>query len=89
MKNHFFVFFFIVCLLPLTTSAQKPGKKFKKGGVVQLNDSLTTYSQSDIFTFPNVNVIPLYRDLAKLKHIAEVEKSSDQKELYLALRDYV
>ena len=90
MKNHFFVFIFIVCLLPLTAAtAQKPGKKFKKGGVVQLNDSLTTYSQSDIFTFPNVNVMPLYRDVAKLKRIAELEKSSDQKELYLALRDYV
>ena len=90
MKNHFFVFFLVVCLLPLiTASAQKPGKKFKKGGVIQLNDSLTTYSQSDIFAFPNVNVIPLYGTADKLKHLAQVKKSSSEQEYYVALRDYV
>ena len=90
MKNHFFVFFLVICLLPLTTAtAQKPNKKFKKGGVFQLNDSLTTYGQSDIFTFPNVNTLTLYRDANKLKQIAQLEKSSNEKELYTALRDYV
>lgn len=90
MKNHFFVFFLVVCLLPLTTaSAQKPSKKFKKGGVIQLNDSLTTYSQSDIFTFPNVNVVSLYRNADKLKKIVQLRKSANEEELYLALRDYV
>lgn len=90
MKNHFFVFFLVVCLLPLVTAtAQKPSKKFKKGGVVQLNDSLTTYSQSDIFTFPNVNVVSLYKNADKLKQIAQLRKSSNEEELYKALRDYV
>ena len=89
MKNHFFVFFLVVCLLPLTASAQKPGKKFKKGGVIQLNDSLTTYSQSDIFTFPNVNVISLYGTADKLKQLMQVKKSSTEQEYYFALRDYV
>ena len=90
MKNHFFVFFLVICLLPLTTAtAQKPNKKFKKGGVFQLNDSLTTYGQSDIFTFPNVNTLTSYRDANKLKQIAQLEKSSNEKELYTALRDYV
>lgn len=90
MKNHFFVFILVVCLLPLiTASAQQQNKKFKKGGVVQLNDSLTTYGQSDIFTFPNVNVITLYRDAVKLKQILQPEKSLHEQELYLALKDYV
>ncbi|HEU5290648.1 MAG TPA: OmpA family protein [Cyclobacteriaceae bacterium] len=90
MKNHFFVFFLVVCLLPLiTASAQKPGKKFKKGGVIQLNDSLTTYSQSDIFTFPNVNVIPLYGTADKLKQLMQVKKSRTEQEYYFALREYV
>lgn len=90
MKNHFFVFFLIVCLLPLTAAhAQKPGKKFKKGGVLQLNDSLTTYGQSDIFTFPNVNVIPLYRNADALKRITQLEKSSAEQELYVTLKEYV
>jgi outer membrane protein OmpA-like peptidoglycan-associated protein len=90
VKNHFFVFFLVVCLLPLiTASAQKPSKKFKKGGVIQLNDSLTTYSQSDIFTFPNVNVIPLYGTADKLKQLAQKKKSLTDQEFYLVLRDYV
>lgn len=90
MKTHFLVCILVICLLPLTpATAQKTGKKFKKGGVVQLNDSLTTYSQSDIFAFPNVNTIRLYKDASKLKRIAELQKSPNEKEWYLALRDYV
>lgn len=56
---------------------------------MQLNDSLTTYSQSDIFTFPNVNVVSLYKNADKLKQIAQLRKSSNEEELYKALRDYV
>ncbi len=90
MKNHFFVFFLVVCLLPLiTASAQKPGKKFKKGGVIQLNDSLTTYSQSGIFAFPNVNVVSFYRNTDKLKRIAQLEASYAEQELYKELKKYV
>ena len=90
MKNHFFTCFLIVCLLPLIeASAQKPNKKFKKGGVIQLNDSLTTYSQSDIFAFPNVNTIPFYRNTDMLKKIAQLEASRSDKELYQELKRYV
>jgi outer membrane protein OmpA-like peptidoglycan-associated protein len=90
VKNHFFICFLIVCLLPLIeASAQKPNKKFKKGGVIQLNDSLTTYSQSDIFAFPNVNVIPFYRNTDILKKIAQLEASRSDKELYQELKRYV
>ncbi len=56
---------------------------------MQLNDSLTTYSQSDIFTFPNVNVVNLYRNANALKRIAQLEKSLAESELYLALKEYV
>jgi len=90
VKNHFFICFFIVCLLPITlATAQKPGKKFKKGGVIQLNDSLTTYSQSDIFMFPNVNVVSYYQDAGKRKRITQLQSSSKEKELYAELRSYV
>ncbi len=57
--------------------------------MVQLNDSLTNYSQSDIFTFPNVNEITFHRDAIKLKQILNLEKSLQEQELYLALKDYV
>lgn len=90
MKSHFFNFLSIFCLLiaaPLL--AQKPAEKFKKGGVVQLRDSLTSYRQSDIFEFPNINQVDLFRDIGKLKKIKELEKAGNETELYQALSDYV
>ena len=48
--------------------AQKD-KKLKKASVIQLNDSLTSYSQSDIFAFPNVNKGLFYTNPDKLKKI--------------------
>jgi hypothetical protein len=90
LKNHFFICFLVICLFPsLNALAQKPNKKFKKGGIIQLNDSLTTYSQSGIFTFPNINVIPFYRDTNKLKRIAQLEASLAELELYKELKKYV
>lgn len=70
-------------------SAQKPGKKFKQGGRIQLNDSLTTFSQSDIFAFPNVNRIPYYYDAAKMEKLHAYQKAGPSQEYYDALRSYV
>jgi hypothetical protein len=90
VKNHFLICFLSICLLPVVSvTAQKPAKKFKKGGIIQLNDSLTTYSQSDIFSFPNVNVARYYQDASKLKKIAQLESSGKESELYIQLRAYV
>lgn len=92
MKNHFLVCSIVVCLLPLTlATAQKPLKKFKKGGVIQLNDSLTTYGQSDIFAFPNVNKIRFYQNAGELKRITQLKNASSEKEnqLYTSLKEYV
>jgi outer membrane protein OmpA-like peptidoglycan-associated protein len=90
VKNHFLICFLTVCLLPLIPAhAQKPDKKFKKGGIIQLNDSLTSYSQSDIFTFPNVNAISYYQDAAKLKRIAQLETAGKEELVYTELRNYV
>ena len=69
--------------------AQKPKTKFKKGGVVQLNDSLTTYSQSDIFAFPNLNKIPYYRDAITLDRIKALAAAGDYEQEYRDLREYV
>lgn len=90
MKNHFLICFLSICLLPVVSvTAQKPAKKFKKGGIIQLNDSLTSYSQSDIFSFPNVNVTRYYQDASKLKKIKQLETSGKENELYSELRAYV
>jgi outer membrane protein OmpA-like peptidoglycan-associated protein/cbb3-type cytochrome oxidase subunit 3 len=69
--------------------AQKGKKGFKKGGVIQLNDSLTNYSQSDIFDFPNVNKIPFYQNDSKLQKIRSLDKSGLEIQMYRELKDYV
>ncbi|WHZ07886.1 MAG: Outer membrane lipoprotein omp16 precursor [Cytophagales bacterium] len=67
--------------------AQK--KKFKKNETIQLNDSLTSYSQSGFFDFPNVNKVRFYYDASALKHIKQLETSNRASEMYSALREYV
>jgi outer membrane protein OmpA-like peptidoglycan-associated protein len=89
--------FLVFIIAPL--EAQKAKKKFKKSGVVQLQDSVTSYGQSDIFDFRNLNKIPYYSDSKKLQRIRQLRASGaekdaaqptpDQRELYFALREYV
>lgn len=69
--------------------AQKEKKGFKKGGVIQLNDSLSTYSQSDIFDFPNVNKTPYYQHDSKLQKIRSLDKAGLENQMYRELKDYV
>lgn len=69
--------------------AQKEKKGFKKGGVVQLNDTLTNYSQSDIFRFPNVNKIAFYQDNAKLQKIRALDNPGQESQMYAELKAYV
>lgn len=69
--------------------AQKEKKGFKKGGVIQLNDSLTIYSQSDIFDFPNVNKTPYYQNDSKLQKIRSLDKPGLENQMYRELKDYV
>jgi outer membrane protein OmpA-like peptidoglycan-associated protein len=87
----YFLIFFVAFLLLLHTSlqAQKPKSRFKKGGVIQLNDSLTSYGQSDIFRFPNVNVIKRYHDAAKVAQIRALAAAGDYEQQYAELKNYV
>lgn len=69
--------------------AQKPKKKFKKGGVVQLEDSLTSYSQSDIFLFPNLNTVRYYKNDEKLQRIKQLAAVGAYEEEYAELKAFV
>jgi outer membrane protein OmpA-like peptidoglycan-associated protein len=69
--------------------AQKEKKGFKKGGTIALNDSLTSYGQSDIFSFPNINKTAFYYDAARLKKIQNLETGGDEEAMYASLKDYV
>ncbi|MCS6975157.1 MAG: OmpA family protein [Cyclobacteriaceae bacterium] len=89
MKSYFFIGLTAFFLTGLTAEAQKKKEKLKSAGVVQLQDSLTNYGQSDIFVFPNINKTPYYYDRDKLHRIQQLEKSGQQEALYKALREYV
>lgn len=67
--------------------AQKDRKKPKKSERITLNDSIVSFSQSDIFKFPNVNKVRYFQDADQLKLIQQAPK--DSQELYELLRDYV
>ncbi len=56
---------------------------------MEMNDTLTSYSQSDIFTFPNINKIPVYYDKTKFTKINQLYASSNEEALYPALKAYV
>lgn len=56
---------------------------------MSVDDSLTTFSQSDIFAFPNVNKIPYYRDPKKYNYLRQLEASYADREQYRDLRKYV
>ncbi len=62
-------------------------KKTKIVKTVFVNDSLTHYSQSDIFIFPNVNKVRYYADQAKIKHLKELNDKPE--EMYEVLKEYV
>ncbi|MBT1688732.1 OmpA family protein [Fulvivirgaceae bacterium PWU37] len=50
---------------------------------------MTSYSQSDIFVFPNVNVVRFYKDAAKLGKIKALAASGDYEQQYTELKAYV
>ena len=90
MKTYFFICFAAFWLIVYTPlKAQKPKTKFKKGGVVQLHDSLTSYSQSDIFLFPNLNTVRRYNDEEKLNLIQSLAGAGDDSQHYAVLKNYV
>jgi outer membrane protein OmpA-like peptidoglycan-associated protein len=84
---------FILTLLStvslIDSFAQKENKKPKKNTVVRLNDSLQVYSQSDIFNFPNVNVVPNYYHASRFRKIHQLDDGHQDKELYEAMKEYV
>jgi outer membrane protein OmpA-like peptidoglycan-associated protein len=90
VKTYFLIFTSAIWLLMHTPStAQKPKRNYKKGGMIQLNDSLTSYSQSDIFVFPKTNTVKYYRDDAKLERIKALGLAGDFEQEYGELKDYV
>lgn len=91
MKTCFLIFLTTFLLFANgSLTAQKTKNKFTRGDRIQLDDSLTRFSQSDIFDFPNLNKIKTYSDTRKLGHLQALEKQpGKEQELYSSLRAYV
>lgn len=90
VKAYFFIVFaLLLCLLGFVSNAQKQKKKFKQAGTVQLNDSITSFSQSDIFTFSNINRLPYYYDADRLQTLQLLKKSGPSEHYYNELKNYV
>jgi outer membrane protein OmpA-like peptidoglycan-associated protein len=100
VKTYFLILFSaFYAFAPTVLKAQKHGNKYKASGTVQLRDSVTSYGQSDIFDFVNLNKIPFYSDVRKLTEIKALktatqgkdsaETANAKKQLYLAMRAYV
>ncbi len=90
MKTYFFIVIAAFLLLGHTSLlAQKNKSRYKKADAIRLDDSLTTYSQSDIFYFPNVNKIPRFLHDPSLQKIRQLASQGKQAEQYAALRAYV
>jgi outer membrane protein OmpA-like peptidoglycan-associated protein len=85
----FYAFFALFFLAVTSIYAQRERQRFKKGGIIQLNDSVATYGQSDIFNFPNLNKVPFYYDADKIKAIQRADNAHDEKTVYRLLKDYV
>lgn len=90
MKTCFLVVFTAFWLFAYQpVDAQKSKTKFRKGGTVTVDDSLTSYSQSDIFNFPNLNKVRYYRDEKKLALINQLEAPGDQLQRYRSMKEYL
>jgi len=85
----FYAFFALFFLEGTGLYAQKERQKFKKGGVLQLNDSVTTYGQSGIFDFPNLTKVAYFYNAEKIKAIQKADNAGDNEKLYPLLKDYV
>jgi outer membrane protein OmpA-like peptidoglycan-associated protein len=89
VKSHFLILFgAFLALQPLRLAAQQEKGRFKKGGTVRLEDSLSTFSHSGIFQFPNVNRIAYYRDEGKYRAITNKFDRPDAR-TYEQLKEYV
>lgn len=79
----------VLIALALPVYAQKEKKGFKKGGVVSLNDTVTSYSQSDMFAFPNVNKLAFYYDNTRLQKIRALDTHGKEQQMYAELKAYI
>ena len=80
---------FVMSALSLQSVAQKIRKSNQKKVVLDQQDEIVTYANSDIFLFPNVNKIAYYNNPVKYREIHALDRRRDWEKLYPKLRNYV
>ncbi|ELR72742.1 Outer membrane lipoprotein omp16 precursor [Fulvivirga imtechensis AK7] len=83
------IFCILLCSLLAHEAYSQKKKTLKSSGVLRVNDTISTYSRSDLFNFPNVNKVPYYYNESKLKQIRKLEEEKGWISLYPLLRSYV
>jgi len=61
----------------------------KSAGEVALSDTISSFSQSGFFDFPNVNKVAYYKKEKTLKKIEKLNSQKEWEELYPLLKEYV
>lgn len=81
-------FFLFLAIAWAPVVAQRK-QNLKRAGVVVVNDSLTRFSQSNLFRFPNVNRVAYYHQPAQLARLRALDNAGQEEVLYRELRAYV
>lgn len=84
----FILIILFCCSLAAHGQLFKKKKNSRKASKVELKSDSVVIDVTDI-DFKNINVIPLYRDLKKLKRIEALDREKKWKELYPELKEYV
>ncbi|MDH5398059.1 MAG: OmpA family protein [Cyclobacteriaceae bacterium] len=89
MFKQYVAYYVLIFFLSVAITSHAQEKADKKSLKIVLQDTISTYSQSDLFSFPNVNNTYYFRDERKAKKISQLNKSKQWEELYQELRPYV
>lgn len=92
LKRCMTVKYLVLCLIILHSGivlGQKKKTNPRSAGTLSLNDTISTYSESELFLFPNINKISYYQNSKDLKSIRQLESDEDWESLYPLLRSHV
>lgn len=68
---------------------KKKDEKRRESVSLQVADTMSSYYQSSLFEFPNVNKVAYYRNEKEWKTLSELNRNKDWKTMYPLLKDYV
>ncbi len=91
IKKHviWVISFLLIAFATTQSLSQKKRKNRRSLGQLTVNDTVKTFSSSDLFNFPNLNKVSYYRNDSKLKTILKLDEQRNWEDLYPLLKQYV